>query len=944
MQPDRWKQVEQLFEAAQAQPAEERARFLEQACPHDGGLRAEVLSLLRADAGPDSFLDGGALPAVEARPALESGQRVGNYEIVELIGRGGMGEVYRARDPRLKRDVAVKVLPAELSGDAERLRRFEQEALAAGRLNHPNILTVHDVGVHAGAPYLVSELLEGETLQARLAAGPLPPRKALEFAQQVAGGLAAAHQKGIVHRDLKPANLFVTSDGRVKILDFGLAKLTRQEGGGEILTTLTGTGPGVVFGTAGYLSPEQARGLKADSRSDIFSFGVVLHEMLTGQRAFAGESVAELLSAVLREDPPEVSKLNPALPPGLSRVVRHCLEKRAEDRFESARDLAFALEAVSEAPPAVIEAQIVRKKPWSRTRAAWLAAGAVAIGLGLGIATGIRLSGPAEPRQRVQYQIHPPPGILTDVRLSPDGRYLAFLNLTGSRSGRVWLRALDSLEARSLTDDGANYGVLMWSPDSEFLAVRAGRKLVRIPRGGGPPVAMGEVPELTMGGVWLDTGDILVSTEEGMLRFPPGGKAAVKTGWKGMIRPSALPGGRFLYAQLVGDFDEGKAEGIFVGFLDGRPPVQLLKDGSYPMYVEPALPGAKGGLLFVRGESLVAQPFDAGSLALSSETATVVERLPSPSVVENRRALTASRSGVLLFRAKEVSNTRQLAWLDRAGKVRELVTEPFAPAPNSAPRLSPDGTKAILSLYGPQGIDLWLADLLRRSMARLTFGGASSGVWSPDGRRILWAAFDGKRYVRALDGTGQDQLVHEDGECPSCYVMDWSRDGNLFAVATYNQKQRLGTSVRRLAGGGEISRYTGAGWGKAWSQFSPNGRWLAYVDFTDMGRSDIIVESVPAGSQHWHLSPNGGDWPMWCGDGKELFYMEENRMMSVEVRESGSLLEFGTPLKLFELKHGHARFQVSRDGQRFLVVLPEESSADQRALTVDTDWRARLAR
>jgi len=352
MTPEDYKKIAELFDQAKQLPREDRTRFLEQACGNDKALHDEVASLLRYDAGPEDFIDGRAVQltsdtAIASMPAL-SGKQVDHYLIASLLGRGGMGEVYRARDARLDRDVAIKFLPAAYSNDADRLRRFEQEARAAGRLNHPNVLTVYDVGVYQGAPYIVTELLEGQELRRQLNEGTVTQRKALQYAQQIANGLAAAHAKNIVHRDLKPENIFVTSDGRIKILDFGLAKLKAPvpTKATESARTFT-TKPGLVMGTVAYMAPEQIRGQDTDGRADVFALGLILYEMLSGKLPFSGDSAVELMNAILTKDPPELTSMNGAIPPVLASIVQRCLEKNPEQRFQSASDLAFALQTLS---------------------------------------------------------------------------------------------------------------------------------------------------------------------------------------------------------------------------------------------------------------------------------------------------------------------------------------------------------------------------------------------------------------------------------------------------------------------------------------------------------------------------------------------------------------------------------------------------------------------
>src|SRR5262245_33082249 len=457
MDKQRWQQIETLYYAALERAPDERAAFLAETCADDSGLRREVEALLRYDPTAGSFMQDNALAIAaqalepnelsQTAPQLFPGQGIGAYKILALLGRGGMGVVYRARDERLRRDVAIKVLPASLAHDADRLRRFEQEAHATSALNHPNILTIYDIGAHEGAPFIVAELLEGEELRAQLEHGALPVRRALEYALQITQGLAAAHEKGIVHRDLKPENLFVTKDGRVKILDFGLAKLRPPQPGVVDTGAPTQkrlTDPGVVMGTVGYMSPEQVRGYETDYRSDIFAFGLILYEMLSGQRAYCGASAIEVMNAILKEEPAELGETNAKISPQVEKLVRRCLEKKPERRFQTASDLGFALEALSTSSGTRLEnvgASSLRKPE----RLAWLVA--LLIGM-LGFAWAYFTRQPMTNDARMmKFSILPPEkSSFGQIAVSPDGRLLAFTAATGG-SVQLWVRALDSTEA-----------------------------------------------------------------------------------------------------------------------------------------------------------------------------------------------------------------------------------------------------------------------------------------------------------------------------------------------------------------------------------------------------------------------------------------------------------------------------------------------------------------
>ncbi|HVF47200.1 MAG TPA: protein kinase, partial [Pyrinomonadaceae bacterium] len=547
---------------------------------------------------------------------LEPGTKLGRYDIKSLIGAGGMGEVYLASDPKIGREVAIKVLPSDVAGDAERLARFEQEAQAAGALNHPNILAIYDIDTHDGCTYVVSELLQGDTLRWQVGGGPLAVRRATDYAMQVAHGLAAAHEKGIIHRDLKPENLFVTKDGRVKILDFGLAKLTEPDGNGggtEMPTRRIKTGSGTIMGTAGYMSPEQLRGQPVDARTDIFSFGAVLYEMLSGQKAFLRDSAADTISAVLREDPPDLSDTNEAVNPGLDRVVRRCLEKNREQRFHSASDLAFALEALTGIRTADSNATaimtapvsaVTRKRDW-RTMVPWAAA---ALCLMAAAVFGWLYFTRAESRgEVVRFAIAPPPkvGIGEAMAISPDGRYLAFEAVGTNGLTTLWVRPIDSIESRELTGTGGA-ALPFWSPDSRHLAFFADGELKRIDVAGGPPQKLAPVSADTRGGSWSSNGTIIFTpgvTEELFKIAATGGVAEPvttldeKRGQTSHRWPDFLPDGRhFLY---FGRGNNKELEGIFVGSLDGGEPKFVVGSKIRAEFV-PDATGGVGRLLFVR--------------------------------------------------------------------------------------------------------------------------------------------------------------------------------------------------------------------------------------------------------------------------------------------------------------------------------------------------------
>jgi hypothetical protein len=625
-----------------------------------------------------------------------------------------MGEVYRARDPRLGRDVAVKVLPAAFSADPERLHRFEQEARAAAALNHPNILAVYDIGQHDGAPYIVSELLEGETLRERLNGGALPVRKAVEFAVQIAHGLAAAHEKGIVHRDLKPENVFVTSDGRVKILDFGLAKLTQAEPSAAAASALPTTPPntqaGLVLGTIGYMSPEQVRGLAADHRSDIFAFGAILHEMLSGQRAFRGDTAADTMSAILAKDPPDLPVVDRHISPALERIVDRCLEKSPTVRFQSAGDLAFALEGLSSQSEAAASTPVIarRKGLLGNARVAWtlLATAGLTIGaLSIPATLHLRERPVANPEVRLELTT-PATRQPLHFAISPDGRHLVFA-ASGEGGQRLWQRPLDAVTALLLDGtEGAEYP--FWSPDSRAIGFFASGKLKRMDIAGGPPQIVADAPN-GRGGAWNRDGTILFApgNASALMRVPTSGgepQPVTKVDpprQAGHRLPQFLPDGRrFLF------FAQGNSEGqgIYIGSLDSADTKRLTSAEASGAYTEP------GVLVFMQQNALVVRSFDLAGGMLTGDPVTIAERV-SYDAGFNLAGFSVSAVGRLAYRAGG-SERRQLTWFDRTGKMTGVAGEPDT---NNlvTNALSPDGRRIVVSRTVQSNVDVWVIDVLR---------------------------------------------------------------------------------------------------------------------------------------------------------------------------------------------------------------------------------------
>jgi len=900
---------------------------------------------------------------------LAVGTTLGRYQIKSLLGMGGMGEVYRAYDPKIGRDAAIKVLPSDLSEDKERLARFEQEAHAAGALNHPNVLAIYDVDTHDGRAYVVSELLEGQTLRELMSGVPLPARKAIDYASQSARGLAAAHEKGIIHRDIKPENLFVTNDGRVKILDFGIAKLT-EPAGDRVLTDLptrkVNTDAGAVMGTVGYMSPEQLRGQAVDPRTDIFSFGAVLYEMLAGRRAFHKDSTADTISAILKEDPPELSETNGKVNPSLDRVVRRCLEKNREQRFHSASDLAFALEALSGtqlsgATTAVATAEVSKSEHRRKfiDRLAWVTA---ALLLATTLVLAYLYFRRGEPRAEIMRFALPAPDKTVyrgELALSPDGRRLAFV-VTGAGGRSLWVRSLDSVEARELPGTG-EATLPFWSPDSRFIGFFAGNRLKKVDTVGGASQSLAEVTGDARGGSWGADGTIIFTPgyTTPLSRIPAAGGPVEAATQLDQSReeishrwPSFLPDGRhFLY------FARGKkkdTQGVYVGSLDSKETKLLLNTNVLAAYAPASLTGA-GYLLFMQDKTLMAQPFDPKRLQLAGEPAVVAEgvmNFPDEGGPTAYAAFSASANGHLTY-LPGIAALTELAWFDRTGKSLGVVG---SGSQYSEPWQSPDGKRVTFARADSQSLsDIWLLDLARGTMTRFTFDPAADAapVWSADGSHIFFASNrdTGKfnLYQKISSGAGRDELLLRTEN--NSFADDWfsGKDGELLLYETDVPKSRFDLWVLPLTGDRKPYPFLQTEFNESHSQFSPDGRFVAYVS-DESGRAEVYVQSFPASGGKWQISTSGGDQPQWRRDGKELFYIAADKTLVAVPIESRDSFELGSPLTLFmtrvpsgSLTSDRNNYVVSADGKRFLInSLVDEGN--KQPITFVVNWSAGLKR
>jgi len=863
---------------------------------------------------------------------LSAGTKLGPYEIVSPLGAGGMGEVYRARDTRLERDVAIKVLPASYSRDPDRLRRFEQEARAASQLNHPNIVTVHDFGTHQGSPYVVQELLEGETLRERIESGSLGTRKATEYALEIAHGLAAAHEKGIVHRDLKPENIFITTDGRVKILDFGLAKLLAsdkdREGLDEARTAALETLPGVVMGTVGYVSPEQVRAQPTDARSDIFSFGAILFEMLTGRRAFKRDTSAETMTAILKEEPPEISTSGKNVPPSLQRIVDHCLEKSPDLRFQSAKDLAFALSALSES--GTTSRLLPVEAPGGRRWALWATIAAVAAATA-SFAAYLIVKRPAA-AQRMHFAI-PVEGDAVNVALSGDGRMLALVERDdASGENMLYFERLGSDDGatRLAETEGASYP--FWSPDDASIGFFADGKLQKIAVAGGAPQVLATASR-GRGGSWGSRGVIIYSPDAGgpLWRVNADGSGAAPLTDKVYLSsetshrwPLFLPdGNHFLFWSGSFEAAVNSKDGIYLSSL-GAKEKKLIQQTE-------ANAGYTHGHLYYLNErrSLIGVPFDPGRAKIAGEQQVISDHVSyEPSV--NYSAFAAGGSDTVVYSAGAGAITLSaLVWYDRGGKELGRIG---APEVIANPSIAPDGNHVVVDIADlkTSNVDIWIEDLSHNAASRFTFDPSeeATGVWSRDGQTIAYryngASGAGIVTIKKASGLEAARSLYTTRPQDDILPNSWTLDDKAI-LCTYEPAAGGSDLVLVDVESGKATPFLAGKASETNGMISPDGKWVAYAS-NDSGEWEIYVTTFPGAQGKWQVSPGGGTEPRWRGDGKEIFYVDPKGMLAAVPVNAGGTFSTGAASPLFQI-HGRApisntdlyTYDVSKDGKRFLV-------------------------
>ena len=885
------------------------------------------------------------------------GQTLANYRVTAALGAGGMGIVYRATDTKLGREVAIKVLPQAFAADPERLARFEREAKVLASLNHPNIAAIYGLEQQGTVRALVLELVEGPTLAERMAEGRLPLEECLAIAKQIAEALEDAHEKGIVHRDLKPANVKLAPGGKVKVLDFGLAKaLDPMEASGSSSSqlahsptlTIGATMQGVILGTAAYMSPEQARGSNADRRADVWAFGVVLYEMLSGATLFAGPTVSDTLASVLKVEP-DLDKLPAALPAKLRHLLERCLRKDPRQRLHSIADVRIVLEEIVRGElderDAVAGAPVAVAPPTPLWRRLAVLGAAAAAGALVTVALSRLLATPPTPAPLVRFEIASPEGlpVVGAPMLSPDGRHLAFAATDEAGTRRVWIRSLDSLEAHPLAgSEGITYRPF-WSPDSRFVAFIGDGKLKKVPIAGGPVQVICDAPS-GADGSWSEDGRIAydggnadpihqVSSQGGIPtslvdNSMVGGR---QVGW-----PQFLPGGKKLLFVSIGEGAEGSA--VHLANADGTGIETVVAGLSRVEFAPP------DNLLYVREKTLVAQRFDLATGSLAGEPIPIAEGLGTDSV--GLAAFTASRAGVLAYRTGSIEGGR-LVWVDRKGSVVEQIGEPGDYGDTA---ISPDGRWLAYTLDLPNsGRDLWVRDLRRGVSSRLTFttGRERNPLFTSDSRRVIYARPDetsGYKLVsRSVDGTGEETLLLASDVPVAPGSITASGDLLAYSRVVDGQQDLWVVDPRRPAEPRAIS--DAKVFYEDRSTLSPDGRWIAY-ESNESGVAEIYVRST-SGAGRWQISTRGGQEPLFGPDGRELLYLTlSNELMRVPVA-AGSTFEAGIPEPLFRASLSAAivrrRYLVAPAGDRLLTVAPM-SGQKQPPTTIVLNWTAALER
>lgn len=889
------------------------------------------------------------------------GSSIAHYKITQKLGAGGMGEVYRARDERLGRDVALKVLPQALAADTARMARFGREAQLLAALNHPHIASIYGLEEAGTTRALVMELLEGPTLAEHIASGPLPLDEALSIARQIAEALEYAHDRGIIHRDLKPGNIKITPEGKVKVLDFGLAKALEGDPAGQDISasptlTFAATQAGVILGTAAYMSPEQAKGRAADRRADVWSFGVVLYEMLTGRMLFSGDTVSETLASVIKDEP-GWNRLPADLPPTIQRLLRRCLTRDPRQRLQAVGEARITIEqylanpaAAQNLTPQAAGGQNVslgrRLMPW-------------AVAAAMGLAAAVSLWGwlriPPSPAPVVRRFVVELPkgqvigGPVASLALSPDGAYLAY---DASRmNGAGWqlhLRAMDQFESQPLgTEEGAD---AFFSPDGQWVGFFAGGKLKKVSVRGGTPIVLAQASR-SFGAAWGSDGKIIYSPEadSGLWEVSEAGgppqrltQPDTARGERGHRWPEILPGGHAVLFAMIpssGTYDQSSIAVLSLKTGKWR---TLIEGGSNPKYV------SSGHLIFARAGTLMAAPFDPDRLEMTGAPVPVLEGVFSDNTT-NQAFYSVSADGMLVYMPASTNRAEanQFVWVSRKGAEQPLA----APArPYQIPRLSPDGRQIAVRM-AETNVDIWVYDMARGALPRLTFqpGEDEAPAWTRDGKRVAYGSSQGSKprtiFWRNADGSGVEEVLFEGGQ--HTHPNAFSPDGRFFAFTDYDPASKGDIFVLPLSGDRKPQPFLKTPFNEYDALFSPDGHWLAYTS-DESGQNEIYVQAFPGPGGKAQVSTDGGHSPVWSRDGKELFYRNGSRMMAATVTFRPSF-SASSPRVLFEgiyldTPRRETNYDVSPDGQRFLMLKGEVGGTGPTQYHVVLNWSEELKR
>ncbi len=891
--------------------------------------------------------------------ALTAGTKLGPYEIQSPLGAGGMGEVYRALDTRLDRTVAIKVLASHLSSSPELKQRMEREARSISALNHPHICQLYDIGSQNGTDFLVMEFLEGETLAERLKKGALPLNETLKIGIAVAEALAIAHRQGIVHRDLKPGNIMLTQAG-AKLMDFGLAKplglhnTPAGSGAAPSFTaaaTLSGPSPlsplttaGSIIGTIQYMSPEQIEGKEADARSDIFAFGAVLYEMVTGKRPFSGKSQISLASSILEKDPDAISATNPSIPPAFEHVLTTCLQKNPEERYLAAHDIKIELQWIAAGRSSAAVAAVSAPPAQGRERVGWIAA--VVVAIVLGVVAGLFFNRPVPSAQTVRTVVDPPAKVTLNLTgdfagppvLSPDGTALAFSATSADGKTALWVRPMNALDAHMIP--GTDSAIFpFWSPDSRSLGFFADGKVKTIDLNGGSALVVCDAP-FGRGGTWGPGGVIVFTpaTQTSLMRVSATGGTPVPVTKLDLARhtshrwPFFLPDGQhFIYLAINHDPSRAANDSLYYASLDGRENRALFRSQSNAVY-------GSGFLLLARGGQLMAQPFDSGSGTLSGEPQAIASGVVDDISTWHTDA-TASNNGLLVLGSGGTADW-QLVWMDRNGKQIGTVADKLTNLQTA--RISPQGDRIALQIDTGMN-DIWVLDLARNVRTRLTFGPVSNTfpVWSPDGK---WIAYTSDRnghsnlYRKPADGSGAEELLLTDDQVT--VASNWSADGKTLLYSRGPAGSNWEIWALPLEGERKprlLIPHSGNSF-SAMGYLSPNGRWLAYAS-SESGTAEVYVVAYGGGQGKWQVSTNEGSQPRWSKDGKELYFANDiSRVLSaVPVKETNGALQFGAAQSLVTTPATQQFiYDVSPDGKKILLNVVSQQVS--QSVTVVTNF------